>query len=92
MKKDRVVKAGGSYQKMDEDLDQLIEENFNLQEEERKIMQQVKKLQKKKQESIMQASGAMAVGAKKELYNTMQEFSANKVSPQKAKPPTYGMS
>jgi hypothetical protein len=30
-------------------LDQLIEENFNLQEEERKLMSMVKKLQQKKQ-------------------------------------------
>lgn len=90
MKKDRVVKVGASYQKMDEDLDHLIEENFNLQEEERKITKEVKKLQKRKQETLMQASGAIA--AKKELYNTMQEFPANnRVSPHKAKPPA-GMS
>ena len=43
---------------MDEELDHLIEENFNLQEEERKLTNQVKKLQKRKQDNLIQASGA----------------------------------
>ena len=37
--------GGKSHTKLDEDLDELIEQNFNLQEEERKLMSQVKKLQ-----------------------------------------------
>ena len=54
LKKDRLVSGipGGSVHntRFDEELDQMIEENFNLQDEERRLTQQVKKLQKKKQE------------------------------------------
>jgi hypothetical protein len=39
LKKDRLVAGGGkAHAKIDEDLDALIEENFYLQEEERKLM------------------------------------------------------
>jgi hypothetical protein len=37
---------------LEEDLDTMIEENFNLQEEERKLMTQVKKLQGKMSTTI----------------------------------------
>ncbi len=45
-----------SYARIEDELDHMIDENFNLQEEERKLMTAVKKLQKKKQESIAGAS------------------------------------
>jgi hypothetical protein len=53
LKKDKLIALGGkSQKKLDENLDELIEQNFNLQEEERKLVSQVKKLQKEKQKSI----------------------------------------
>ena len=49
MKKDRVLKAGGSggaaySAKIDEQMDKIIEENFELQERERDLRKKVKKL------------------------------------------------
>ena len=68
MKKDKLIALGGkSQKKLDENLDELIEQNFNLQEEERKLVSQVKKLQKEKQKSIFVTQDQV-----KKLSHTMQ--------------------
>lgn len=49
MKRDKILGSGGQvYNRIDVELDQLIEENFSLQEEERKLTKAVKKIQHKK--------------------------------------------
>lgn len=65
--------GGKSHSKLDENLDVLIEENFNLQEEERKLMSQVKKLQQKKMHSINVTQEQV-----KKLSHTMQGLSPGK--------------
>ena len=68
MKKDKLIALGGkSHKKLDENLDELIEQNFNLQEEERKLMSMVKKLQKEKKKSIFVTQDQV-----KKLSHTMQ--------------------
>lgn len=57
--------APQSYARIEEELDKMIEENFTLQEEERKLMTAVKKLQKKKQESIASATTKVRTLSKK---------------------------
>lgn len=70
-----IALGGKSHTRLDEDLDVLIEENFTLQEEERRLMTQVKKLQQKKMHSITVTQEQV-----KKLSHTMQG-----VSPSKAK-------
>lgn len=77
LKKDKLIAIGGgkSHSRLDEDLDVLIEENFNLQEEERKLVVQVKKLQQKKVQSITVTQEQV-----KKLAHTMQGVSPGKAS------------
>ena len=50
MKKDKLVqRGGGGFGNIDEQLDNMIDENFRLQEEERGLMTAVKKLQANRQ-------------------------------------------
>jgi regulator of replication initiation timing len=73
-----VALGGKSQTRLDEDLDQIIEENFNLQEEERKLMSQVKKLQAKKQQSINVTTEQV-----KKLSHTMQNMGSPNKPPQR---------
>lgn len=59
-----------SSHKIEEELDHMIEENFILQEEERKLMEGVRKLQKKKQQSLAGASAKV-----KKLTKTLEKRS-----------------
>ena len=57
LKKDRIVGAGGKlYDKIDDDLDKMIEKNLTLQDEEHSLTMQVKRLQKKYKTSIGELS------------------------------------
>ena len=59
-----------SSHKIEEELDHMIEENFVLQEEERKLMEGVRKLQKKKQQNLAGASAKV-----KKLTKTLEKRS-----------------
>ena len=62
LKKDKLVhSSGGGSGKFEEDLDKVIEENFLLQEEERRLMEGVRKLQKKKQKTLAGMSSKVKV-------------------------------
>ena len=57
LKKDKIVhRGGGNLANVDEMLDEMIDENFKLQEEERQLMTAVKKLQLKKHAGLSGAS------------------------------------
>lgn len=75
LKKDRVVKGGGSRSKVsaqfEEEFDKLIEENTKLQTQEKELMDKVKKLQAKRKKDLSQG---------KNLYNVAQSGSIDKPS------------
>jgi len=61
LKKDKLVHSIGGSAKFEDELDKVIEENFVLQEEERRLMEGVKKLQKKKQKNLEGMSSKVKV-------------------------------
>lgn len=69
---------GGAGGRAEEELDKVMEENFLLQEEERKLMDQVRKLQKNKQKALAGASSKVKV-----LSQTVEP---RRMSPTKAQP------
>lgn len=74
------AKGVKAYARVDEEIDQLIDENFALQEEERKLMAAVKKLQHKKQAGLSFASSKV-----KKLTKTLGD-SRKSESPSRDKP------
>ncbi len=84
MKKDKLIGAGAkgakSYARVDEEIDSLIDENFALQEEERRLMAAVKKLQHKKQAGLSFASSKV-----KKLTKTLGDTRKSE-SPVREKP------
>lgn len=77
LKKDKLVQRGGGTANIDAQLDAMIEENFNLQEEERALLTAVKKLQSKKQQQLSGASAKV-----KKLTKTLGDKAASRsISP-----------
>lgn len=57
LKKDRIVSSGGQTpQRIDEELDKLIEENIRLQEEDQKLTKAVQKLSAKRKSELLEHS------------------------------------
>jgi len=62
LKKDRVVGGKNTITaQFEHDLDSLIEENIRLESEEQQLMQNVKKLQKKRRDELAQGKNLYSV-------------------------------
>ena len=59
--------GGTAYARIDVDLDYMIEENIKMQEEEQELMIKVRKLQKKKQKTMIEGSAQV-----KKLTSTLE--------------------
>ncbi|CDW86689.1 protein fantom [Stylonychia lemnae] len=75
LKKDRILGAGGQlYNKIDEDLDKMIEDNLRLQDEEQDLTRKVKKLQKLRQTHISSTNTEI----NKKLRKTTDGYDVNR--------------